>query len=201
MGEKGLGTDPGVVGAGASDVGVVGGMVPGGAIISAVPGAGLPGGGASSAAYARGGVGDASSGARAKGIIRSIPTPPGGGTGGTLDRKPGDADPLGGPGIVGTGAPNPGIVAADLNADGAADRTTADDTWEPGAGVGEAPSEAGGLGGKAGTLTVSGTPGGTAVGRGIGSPTGGSADRGAVKTIEGLEHEHEVVEYHDAEEG
>ena len=35
MGEKGLGTDPGVVGAGAPDAGRVGGAVPGGAIISA----------------------------------------------------------------------------------------------------------------------------------------------------------------------
>ncbi|MHB8459151.1 MAG: hypothetical protein ACYDAK_06100 [Candidatus Limnocylindrales bacterium] len=162
MGEKGLGTDPGVVGTGAPN-----------------PGAG---------------GGDTSSGARAKGtvVIKNM------GGGGTLDRQPGDPSPLGGPGIVGTGPPNPGIVAADLNADGAADRATGEDTWVPPAGVGEAPSEEGGLGGKAGTLTVSGTPGGTAVDRGIGSPMGGSADRGAVKTIDGLEHEHEIVQYRES---
>ena len=149
MGEKGLGTDPGVVGTGAPDPGI--------------------------------GGGDASSGARAKGIM-IIKTPTGGGTGGTLDRQPGDPSPLGGPGIVGTGAPDPGVVAADVSTDGAADRTTADDTWEPGAGVGEAPSEAGGLVGKAATLTVSGAPGGTAAGLGV----------------DGLEHEHEVVQYNES---
>ena len=142
MGEKGLGTDPGVVGTGAPDPGI--------------------------------GGGDASSGARGKAalIIKNMPG------GGTLDRQPGDPSPLGGPGIVGTGAPDPGVVAADVSTDGSADRRTAEDTWEPGAGVGETPSDAGELAGKSGTLTVSGTPGGTAVGRGIGSPMGGSADRG-----------------------
>ena len=133
MGEKGLETDPGVVGAGAA--GVIGGAVPGGATISAVSalsGVGQPGGGASSAAYARGGARQtqgATFGERGKGLGTDT-------------------------GVVGTGVP------------------------DPGAGAGEASSDAGGLGGKSGTLSVSATPGGTAVGRGIGSPMGGSADRG-----------------------
>ena len=221
MGEKGLGTDPGVVGAGAAEAGVIGGAVPGGAIISARGAGGLGSSSPTGSSANRGtgedtwepsagarqtpkrdfgdrmeglgtdtgvvgtgvpdpsaGVGDASSGAGGRAIIRSIPTPSGGGTGGTLDRKPGDSSPMGGPGIVGTGAPDPGVVAADVSTDEWADRPTADDTWEPGAGGGDASSDAGRLGGKSGTLNVSATPGGTAVGRGIGSPMGGSADRG-----------------------
>ena len=159
MGEKGLGTDPGVVGTGAPDPGRIGGAVPGGAIISAARPVGLPGSGSvegleheqetargissptgssadrgAGAPDAGAGVGDGSSGARATGtvVIKNIP---GGGTldrqpgdsdlatpdrgvswrrSGTLDRLPGDSDPLGGPGIVGTGAPDPGVGAADV---------------------------------------------------------------------------------------
>lgn len=155
MGEKGLGTDPGVVGAGVPDAGVIGGAVPGGAIISA---------------RGAGGLGSSSP------------------TGSTADRTMGED----------TWEPSAGARQTPKRDFG--DRMEGLGT-DPGGGAGEASSDAGGLGGKAGTLNVSATPGGTAVGRGIGSPMSGSADRGAVKTIDGLEHEHEVVEYHDGDEG
>ena len=83
------------------------------------------------------------------------------------------------PGVVGTGAPDAGrIGGADLNADGAADRATHEDTWPPPAGVGKVSSDSGGLASKSASVTVMGSPGGSPADRRIGSPMGGAADRG-----------------------
>ena len=100
------------------------------------------------------------------------------------------------PGVVGTGVPDAGAVGGSVPAG----KTMGHDSWDPGPGVGKVSSDSGGLAGKSASLNVSASPGGTQAGRGIGSPMGGSADRGAVKTIDGLEHESEVVEYHDGDE-
>lgn len=164
MGEKGLGTDPGVVG----------GSVPGGAIISA-RGAGGLGSSSPTGSSADRGTGEdtwePSAGARQ-----------------TPSRDFGDR-------MEGLGT-DPGVAAADVDADGMADRgtgvpdasavggsvpagkTMGHDSWDPGVGVGKLPSNAGGLAGKSASLTVSASPGGTSAGRGISSPTGSSADRG-----------------------
>ena len=79
------------------------------------------------------------------------------------------------PGVVGTRTPDAGAVGGSVPEG----KTMGHDSWDPGAGVGKAPSDAGGLAGKSASLNVSASPGGASAGRGISSPTGSSADRGA----------------------